>query len=219
MAAAVGGHTRKALILGGAGQLGRKVVSRFGIAGWSTTSVDLVHNVDAGKSIIFGGSGEKDEAYPIDNDPCDDWVERALRLTKKLREDESGFQSVVVTAGGWAGGHIGDAEGLRSVDVMWQRCIQSAAVGGHLASNVSVCCVNVDAVNSFSARLLSNTYHVSVRLIPKTMQSSPSTAAPCPGRTLSVDGRVCRPSRHELHGWIRNGKSCDSSLDKQRRAR
>eukprot|EP00940_MAST-03C_sp_MAST-3C-sp2_P001248 g1248.t1 len=68
-------------------------------------------------------------------DTCDDWIETTLRVTKLLKSEEEDFNSVIVTAGGWAGGHIGEAEGLRSVDTMWKRCVQSAATGGHIASN------------------------------------------------------------------------------------
>jgi NAD(P)-dependent dehydrogenase (short-subunit alcohol dehydrogenase family) len=44
-------------------------------------------------------------------------------------------ESVIVTAGGWAGGGV-DADGLESIDGMWQACVQSAAMGSHLAANM-----------------------------------------------------------------------------------
>ncbi len=51
-----------------------------------------------------------------------------------LKRDK--YDAVIVTAGGWAGGHIGEIEGLRGVEDMWSRCAQSAAMGGYMASNL-----------------------------------------------------------------------------------
>ena len=43
--------SKRALVLGGAGQLGRSVVSRFMKSGWKTISVDHVYSEEATGSI------------------------------------------------------------------------------------------------------------------------------------------------------------------------
>ena len=43
--------SKRALVLGGAGQLGRSVVSRFVKSGWKTISVDHVYSEEATGSI------------------------------------------------------------------------------------------------------------------------------------------------------------------------
>ena len=62
------------------------------------------------------------------------WLAQAEYAASHVaKEHGGGFDAVVVTAGGWAGGGVGDAAGLQSVDDMWAACVQSAALGGHLA--------------------------------------------------------------------------------------
>jgi dihydropteridine reductase len=63
-----------------------------------------------------------------------DWIEKTKNITDMLTSDT--YDAVVVTAGGWAGGHIGEIEGLYGVDEMWTRCAQSAAMGGYMGSKL-----------------------------------------------------------------------------------
>ena len=63
-----------------------------------------------------------------------DWIEKTKNVTNMLQTDT--YDAVIVTAGGWAGGHIGEIEGLYGVEDMWKRCAQSAAMGGYMSSKL-----------------------------------------------------------------------------------
>eukprot|EP00938_MAST-03A_sp_MAST-3A-sp1_P001334 g1334.t1 len=114
--------SKRALVLGGAGQLGRSVVSRFMKSGWKTISVDHVYSEEATGSI---------EIPQVDGK---DWIEKTKNVTNMLQTDT--YDAVIVTAGGWAGGHISEIEGLYGVEDMWKRCAQSAAMGGYMSSKL-----------------------------------------------------------------------------------
>ena len=137
-------------MLGGAGQLGRSVVSRFMKSGWKTISVDHVYSEEATGSIeipqgrfffsFFDVFRRLDDVsttfrhqtlHAVDGK---DWIEKTKNVTNMLQTDT--YDAVIVTAGGWAGGHIGEIEGLYGVEDMWKRCAQSAAMGGYMSSKL-----------------------------------------------------------------------------------
>jgi len=111
---------QRAVVVGGAGALGRAVVSRFAASGWETLSIDFAPNEEASKSLQL--SKEKS------------WTSQATTLGEELKGTNADF--VFCAAGGWAGGSVDSPEGLESLDQMWQMCVQSAATTAHLASQV-----------------------------------------------------------------------------------
>ena len=55
---------------------------------------------------------------------------------RTLREEHlEKYDSIICTAGGWAGGSIKDEEGLESVELMQRVCTMSALMTGHIASH------------------------------------------------------------------------------------
>jgi dihydropteridine reductase len=109
---------QKAIVVGGAGALGRAVVSRFARAGWGTTSIDFTSNDEASTSLQL-----------CDNSP---WTKQAAKLSEQLKDTNADF--IFCAAGGWAGGTVASPDGLDSIDQMWQMCVQSAATAAHIGS-------------------------------------------------------------------------------------
>ncbi|CAM9660765.1 unnamed protein product [Discosporangium mesarthrocarpum] len=115
------------LVVGGAGALGSAALSLFDSLGAYTVSVDLARQPKAAVSLLLReGEG---------------WVDQAQRtrdaLGELLRRGEHGncMNLVWCTAGGWAGGWVGDVDGLEAVDRMWKVNALSSVLAVHLASH------------------------------------------------------------------------------------
>ncbi|CAI2379970.1 unnamed protein product [Moneuplotes crassus] len=107
------------LLIGGNGALGKAVVNAFKATGaWRISNIDVTHNDDV------------DENYLIDGNSSIGPQVRTLR-----EEHLETYDSIICTAGGWAGGSIKDEEGLESFDIMHKVCTMSALMTGHIASH------------------------------------------------------------------------------------
>lgn len=123
------------LVVGGAGCLGRSVLRAFRSSKQATTSisVDLVPSDAAASNVVLDPprvGGLTAEA-----------AEAAAAQVRAVLQDHAGgdqvvptIQNIVCTAGSWAGGSIGTAEGLRSVDAMLAANLQSATTAAFLAT-------------------------------------------------------------------------------------
>lgn len=111
-----------AIVVGGAGALGRSLVSLLQLNGVTATSVDFVKNKEASKSIAMDANA--------------DWTEVGARVTEELNAVHGplgGVSAVFSVAGGWAGGGVQDPEFLKSVEKMWRMNAQSAALTASIA--------------------------------------------------------------------------------------
>eukprot|EP00697_Spironema_sp_BW2_P008405 gnl/Spiro4/22994_TR11357_c0_g2_i1.p1 gnl/Spiro4/22994_TR11357_c0_g2~~gnl/Spiro4/22994_TR11357_c0_g2_i1.p1 ORF type:complete len:228 (-),score=46.26 gnl/Spiro4/22994_TR11357_c0_g2_i1:110-793(-) len=119
---------RSVVVWGGAGQLGRVVVSHFNASNrWRTISVDLLQNDEAAANIIVPKAG------PVESN--------ALYLINALRElaspdSRAGIDAAVCVAGGWAGGNIASSTVLQDFEGQLSCNLRPALMCAHVASQV-----------------------------------------------------------------------------------
>mmetsp|Transcript_34213 Transcript_34213/g.69949 ORF Transcript_34213/g.69949 Transcript_34213/m.69949 type:complete len:259 (+) Transcript_34213:140-916(+) len=113
------------LVVGGAGCLGRAMLRRFAKHG-SAISVDLAESPEATQSVVVVGEGGSCSQTSV---AAADKVAAAL-----LSCGLDSVETIVCTAGAWAGGSVASEEGLQAVDSMWQANVQSAVTTAHLAT-------------------------------------------------------------------------------------
>uniref|UniRef100_A0AAV1VMA4 Dihydropteridine reductase n=1 Tax=Peronospora matthiolae TaxID=2874970 RepID=A0AAV1VMA4_9STRA len=113
----------KVLVIGGAGALGRGVVHRFACASWGVTSVGFAANEEA----------EHSELLPKQN-----VLKEAKQTLQEISSRYGNVNSVVCTAGGWAGGSIRDASSLANLSDMTAKNLESAFLATYLASHLLV---------------------------------------------------------------------------------
>eukprot|EP01041_Mallomonas_annulata_P006223 gene6223-12608_t len=112
----------KALVVGGAGNLGRSFVKALNKAGVKPINLDINLNSDAETNILVKKS------VPL--------VQQIMDLKASLSNNLNGQRlcSVICTAGGWQAGSITDDDFLDSINRMHELNIETAALAGHLAS-------------------------------------------------------------------------------------
>ena len=123
------------LVVGGAGCLGRSVLRSFRASrpGFNALSVDLVPSEDASESVVL-------DPPQVSGVTAEVAEEAAAQVRAALRNKAGGDQvlstidTIVCTAGSWAGGYVGTPEGLRSVDSMIAANLQSAITTAYLAT-------------------------------------------------------------------------------------
>ncbi|ETL33977.1 hypothetical protein F441_16197 [Phytophthora nicotianae CJ01A1] len=115
--------SKKLLVVGGAGALGRGVVSHFGRASWGVTSVDFSANDDAHNNVLLPNSNS---------------LQQAEQTLKEISSRYGKVNTVVCTAGGWAGGSIRDADSLINLGEMHSKNLESAFLATYLASHLLV---------------------------------------------------------------------------------
>ncbi|KAG0168305.1 hypothetical protein DFQ28_009147 [Apophysomyces sp. BC1034] len=109
-------------VYGGAGALGRALVTYFKEKGWTVTSIDLVENTTAD----FNALVNVNDSVEIQAKNAHDALEKALN-GKKLN-------ALFCVAGGWAGGNAASAAFLSSAELMWKQSVYSSFVAARLAA-------------------------------------------------------------------------------------
>lgn len=111
--------TKKILCIGGAGQLGRVVVKS--LLPYEVTNIDF-NSCDAAK-------------VNINLDLVSTPIQNNHHAISELKDINNTFDSILVTAGRWAGGTIADedyiAKCLQMIDINLNSCL----LGAHLATN------------------------------------------------------------------------------------
>ncbi|KAL3673539.1 hypothetical protein V7S43_001246 [Phytophthora oleae] len=115
--------SKKLLVVGGAGALGRGVVSHFARASWGVTSVGFSANEDAHDNVLL---------------PKSNSLKQAEQTLKEISSRHGKMNTVVCTAGGWAGGSIRDADSLVNLGTMHAQNLESAFLATYLASHLLV---------------------------------------------------------------------------------
>ena len=105
--------TCRVIVVGGAGALGRGVLSHFQKASWQTINVDFQSNEDSHENYILDSKVK--------------WTKHVLPTLD--------VDAVLHCAGGWSGGRLGDRTTLDSMETMWKMNLQSAILG-----NTNTCC-------------------------------------------------------------------------------
>jgi dihydropteridine reductase len=120
--------SRIALVVGGAGALGRAFVNALNDAGFATYSLDLVPNVLAQASITISPTNSPDHAVEA-------WKSQLRQSRNELGTLLHGrkLHSVFCTAGGWIGGSIWSEDCVDAIDYMHRMNLQPAVTASHLA--------------------------------------------------------------------------------------
>ncbi|KAH8551231.1 dihydropteridine reductase-like protein [Umbelopsis sp. PMI_123] len=116
------------IVYGGAGALGRHLVSRFAANNWTVTNIDLVKNDDAKHNILLNIDASLEEQSKA----ALEGVSNALGSGKA--------DAVLCVAGGWAGGNANSADFIKNSDLMIKQSVNSSLIAAnvaahHLASN------------------------------------------------------------------------------------
>ncbi|POM67362.1 Short-chain dehydrogenase/reductase domain containing hypothetical protein [Phytophthora palmivora] len=115
--------SKKLLVVGGAGALGRGVVSHFTRASWGVTSVGFSANEDAANNVVL---------------PKSNSLKQAEQTLQEISSRYGKMNTVVCTAGGWAGGSIRDVDSLVNLGDMHSKNLESAVLATYLASHLLV---------------------------------------------------------------------------------
>jgi dihydropteridine reductase len=115
-----------AIVVGGAGALGRSIVNSLKKNSIKAISIDLVKNDDATFNVTIDNTAPLAGQVPSIKS----------QLKKYLADQNEGalVSGVVSSAGSWAGGSIGDDDFLETVQTMTKTNLDSALFAAHLSS-------------------------------------------------------------------------------------
>ncbi|TMW60674.1 hypothetical protein Poli38472_000716 [Pythium oligandrum] len=114
---------KRLVVIGGAGALGRGVISRFTRSSWKALSVDFTKNDESTSSFVF----DKTSASTLT---------QASHILEHANKTFGKVDAVVCTAGGWAGGSVQDADTLVNLAEMHSKNTESALLAAHVASQL-----------------------------------------------------------------------------------
>ncbi|ORZ33794.1 hypothetical protein BCR44DRAFT_99023, partial [Catenaria anguillulae PL171] len=111
-----------ALVYGGAGALGRAIVTHFQskLPGWSVVSVDRAVNSDASLNITAP--------------PGASWTDTRQLIASSLPKDTKHLDAIICVAGGWQGGSASSPDFLSSVETSLTQSVQTSAIAAALAA-------------------------------------------------------------------------------------
>lgn len=128
-----------AVVVGGAGSLGKNIVRCFMKNQYKVLSVDYKDNLDADHSFLLSpeASLPSNGKHGINGNPSiPHWLLEGNRMEQELckLKNQHGFRAVISVAGGWVGGHPQESSFLQSVEQMWKMNGQSAALACSIAA-------------------------------------------------------------------------------------
>lgn len=112
--------SKRALILGGNGVLGRAMVNSFKQRSWKVLSIDFKENAEADSNLVL------DMHEPVQNQ-----IQSIYKNTESFSKE---YNSIVCTAGGFQVSHISDNDILEKFHEIDKSCFQSALLTGHLST-------------------------------------------------------------------------------------
>ena len=89
--------SKKVLVVGGAGQLGRSVINKFS-GDYITINIDLNRNEESSHNIIINQNWSQSSE-----------ISSISTQIKQLTTDDK-VEAIICSAGGWSGGNIGNVE-------------------------------------------------------------------------------------------------------------
>ncbi|ORX52061.1 NAD(P)-binding protein [Hesseltinella vesiculosa] len=109
-------------VYGGAGALGRALVTFFKNKGYFIINIDLVENTEANSNALVNiDQSLEQQGQGLDQS-----------LTDILKGDK--LDALLCVAGGWAGGNAASKSFLSSADLMVKQSVNSSLVAGYLAA-------------------------------------------------------------------------------------
>jgi dihydropteridine reductase len=125
-------RTKRAVVVGGNGALGRAVVQRFlAREGWQVASVDFAESSARGvHSVVLS------DAAGSDGGDGGGGARESLRAWASGGGVQGGVQAVVHAAGSWAGSAVDADDFAASLEHLWSANVRSAALAANLAGNL-----------------------------------------------------------------------------------
>lgn len=116
-------QTRKVLVYGGRGALGRVCISTFKKQNVWVCSIDLGPNEDADANVIVS--------------ELNDWEKQSAEVQLRVTEVLGGakLDGIFCVAGGWAGGNAASPDLVKNSDMMWKQSVWSSIISANLAAN------------------------------------------------------------------------------------
>ncbi|KAJ3070648.1 hypothetical protein HDU98_006326 [Podochytrium sp. JEL0797] len=113
---------KHALVYGGSGGLGLRIVSAFKAADWKVTSVDFRANTEADHRIVL--------------DASNDFAATGALVDAELTAITAGnkIDAIVNVAGGWAGGNLKDDDLYKNVSLMIAQSVNSSVITAKLSA-------------------------------------------------------------------------------------
>jgi len=114
--------TKKILIYGGRGALGRECVSSFKKQNVWVCSIDLAANEDADANVIVS--------------EMDDWEKQSTQVHQRVAEvlNNDKVDGIFNVAGGWAGGNAASEDLVKNANLMWKQSVWSSTITASLAA-------------------------------------------------------------------------------------
>ncbi|KAG2184479.1 hypothetical protein INT43_000388 [Umbelopsis isabellina] len=112
------------IVYGGAGALGRHLVSKFAASQWTVTSIDLVKNDQAQHNVLLN----IDDSLEAQAKAALDGVKSALGSQKA--------KAVLCVAGGWAGGNAKSDDFIKNSDLMVKQSVNSSLIAANVAAHL-----------------------------------------------------------------------------------
>ncbi|KAI1278483.1 Dihydropteridine reductase [Halotydeus destructor] len=114
--------SKRVLVYGGKGALGRACVSHFKAQNWWVGSLDLVENEDASASVVVKGD--------------DSWEEQERSVVSQVDKVLAGskLDAIVCVAGGWAGGNAAADDLVKNTELMIKQSVWSSVIASKLAA-------------------------------------------------------------------------------------
>lgn len=114
--------SKRVLVYGGKGALGRACVSAFKQANWWVSSIDLAENEDANSNILVK--------------PDDSLLEQEKKLITSLTTllDGGKLDAVVCVAGGWAGGDASKSDFVKNTQLMIDQSVNSSVLAAKISA-------------------------------------------------------------------------------------
>jgi len=110
--------TKKIIIYGGCGALGRHLVEYFKKQSYSVVSIDMSENAAADKNVLIAQPTLVEQG---------DFVMNALK-------DCGEVDAVISVAGGWCGGNASTANFIKNVDLALKQSVWTSAISSHVAA-------------------------------------------------------------------------------------
>jgi len=114
--------SKKVIVYGGGGALGRVCVSKFKDLNWWVGSIDISVNDSADANVVVNRDA--------------DWVEQETVVLNEVNSLLNGdkLDAVICVAGGWAGGNAKNNLAKNS-DLMWRQSVWSSTISATISAN------------------------------------------------------------------------------------
>lgn len=112
--------SKRLLVVGGSGQLGKVILQRFVNAGWNTTNLDIIENSSASENLLWTTKKS--------------WSETMQDVDADLEKKGEKFDCIVCAAGGFAMGNPGEKGTVEGSEFLLKVNLETAFSTTHFAA-------------------------------------------------------------------------------------